>query len=128
MTIENVLCISLVVLIVLIEILVFMVILTKCILIPYKRKTANMDINELYQALEIFVTNEIKLYEENVFDSRNQIVTNQNYDNFYKDLCIRITESLSDDFYNRFAYYMNKENLVKLICRMVSVYLQKKIE
>ena len=117
MTIENVLCISLVVLIVLIEILVFMVILTKCILIPYKRKTANMDINELYQALEIFVTNEI-----------NQIVTNQNYDNFYKDLCIRITESLSDDFYNRFAYYMNKENLVKLICRMVSVYLQKKIE
>lgn len=120
--------IAILVAVILAEILLFSLILTRKILIPYKRKTANMDIEELYQTLELFISNEIKLYEENIFDSRKQIVDNRNFENYYKDLCIRITENLSDDFYDRFSYYMDKDNLIKLICRTVSVYLQKKVE
>ena len=106
------------------EIYVFMVILTKKVLIPYKRHTADLSMPELLTALNAVIENQIAIYEKSIFEGGSKsIASNTQFDNYYKDLCQRIVDDLAPEFFDRMSFFMKKEAVIALICRTVKTYL-----
>lgn len=94
------------------------------ILIPYKRSTADLSMPELLTALNAVIENQTAIYEKSIFEGGNKpIASNTQFDNYYKDLCKRILDDLSPEFFDRMSFFMKKEAVVALICRTVKVYL-----
>ena len=79
------------------------------VLVPYKYKTFNLSTEELFQSLDIVVKNEIDMFEKSVFENGGKLLNNQTFDNYYKEICTRIVEDLSEEFLNIFEYYMNRK-------------------
>lgn len=98
------------------------------IYVNYKKKTSYISVEELFTILQLFINNEIDIYERNVFATRGEIVSNANFDNVYQDLCNRICANFTDDFYEKFSNFISREAMVKTICHMVQVYLTEKIK
>lgn len=97
------------------------------IFLPYKKKSNIAPIEDLYQTLAIIISNEITLYERSIFENGGKIVTNATFDNYYRDICQRIHDSLSDELMNQFSFYLTKDAVYKIISRTVKNYLTEKI-
>lgn len=97
------------------------------VLVPYKYKTFNLSTEELFQSLDIVVKNEIDMFEKSVFENGGKLLNNQTFDNYYKEICTRIVEDLSEEFLNKFEYYMDRKSLIRFITRLVRSYLSEKI-
>lgn len=97
------------------------------VLVPYKYKTFNLSTEELFQSLDIVVKNEIDIFEKSVFENGGKLLNNQTFDNYYKEICTRIIEDLSEEFLNKFEYYMDRKSLIRFITRLVRSYLSEKI-
>ena len=97
------------------------------LLIPYKYKTFNLSVDELFESLDIIIKNEIELFEKSIFENSGKILNNQTFDNYYKEICGRIVEDISDEFFEKFKYYMDEESLIRFITRIVKLYLSEKI-
>ena len=114
--------------VVLSEVYLFVKILTKKIIIPYKRYTADLSMTELLTALNAVIENQIAIYEKSIFEGgAKSIASNTQFDNYYKDLCQRIVDDLSPDFFERMSFFMKKEAVIALICRTVKTYLSDHI-
>ena len=98
------------------------------IYVNYKKKTSYISVEELFTILQLFINNEIDIYERNVFATRGEIVSNANFDNIYQDLCNRICANFTDEFYEKFSNFISREAMVKMICHMVQVDLTEKIK
>lgn len=108
-------------------ILILAHIFLKYIFLPYKKKANIAPIEDLYQTLAIIISNEITLYERSIFENGGKIVTNATFDNYYRDICQRIHDSLSDELMNQFSFYLTKDAVYKIISRTVKNYLTEKI-
>ena len=97
------------------------------VLVPYKYKTFNLSTEELFQSLDIVVKNEIDMFEKSGFENGGKLLNNQTFDNYYKEICTRIVEDLSEEFLNKFEYYMDRKSLIRFITRLVRSYLSEKI-
>lgn len=97
------------------------------VLVPYKYKTFNLSTEELFRSLDIVVKNEIDIFEKSVFENGGKLLNNQTFDNYYKEICTRIVEDLSEEFLNKFEYYMDRKSLIRFITRLVRSYLSEKI-
>ena len=85
------------------------------IYVNYKKKTSYISVEELFTILQLFINNEIDIYERNVFATRGEIVSNANFDNVYKDLCNRICANFTDEFYEKFSNIISREEMLKKI-------------
>ena len=94
----------------------------------YKKRTSYISVDELFTILQLFINNEIDIYERNVFATRGEVVSNSNFDNYYKDICERICSNFTDEFYDKFSNFISKDAMIKTICHMVQVYLTEKIK
>ena len=99
----------------------------KKIMPAYQRSVANLTVNELLLSLNTIIENEISVYERSLFEGGGKVVSNAQFDNYYKDITARIINSLSEDFFTRMSFFMKKEAVVSLICRTVKIYLSEKI-
>lgn len=99
----------------------------KKVLIPYKYKTAHTSVEELYEMLGLLIQNEIELYERSIFENGGSFLNNQTFDNYYKDICRKIGEDISPDFYEKFSSCMNEAAVKRFIARTVRAYLEEKI-
>lgn len=99
----------------------------KYIYLSYKKKSTVAPVEDLYQTLAIIISNEISLYERSIFEHGGKIVTNATFDNYYRDICQRIHDSLSEELMTQFSFYLTKEAVYKIISRTVKNYLQEKI-
>ena len=102
-------------------------IMTK-VMIPYKRYTADLSMTELLTALNSVIENQITIYNKSVFEGgKKKIASNTQFENYYKDLCNRILDDLSPEFFERMSFFMKKEAVVALICRTVKEYLSENV-
>lgn len=99
----------------------------KHIYLTYKKRSQNVNVEDLYQTLAIIISNEISLYERSIFENGGKIVTNATFDNYYRDICQRIHDSLSDELMYQFSFYLTKEAVYKIVSRTVKNYLTEKI-
>ena len=113
--------------ILLIEVAVLVTIFVKKVLIPYKYKTAHLSVDDLYAMLGLIIQNEIDLYERSIFENGGNFLNNQTFENYYKDICRKIGEDISPDFYEKFGVCMNEEAVKRFIAGTVRAYLEEKI-
>lgn len=97
------------------------------IYLPFKKQSTVAPLEDLYQTLALIISNEISLYERSIFENGGKIVTNATFDNYYKDICQRVYDSLSDQLMTQFSFYLTKEAVYKIVSRTVKNYLTEKI-
>ena len=115
------------IIVVLIVISILAAIFVNKVLIPCKYKTAHLTVEELYSMLGLLIQNEINLYEKSVFENGGNFLNNQTFDNYYKDICRKIGEDISPEFYKKFGSCMNEAAVKRFIARTVRAYLEDKI-
>ena len=111
----------------LVTLFVLAFVFVKKVITPYKIKTSHMSVEELYEMLGLLIQNEISLYERSIFESGGQFLNNQTFDNYYKDICRKIGEEISPDFYEKLSPCMHEEAVQRFIARTVRAYLEEKI-
>lgn len=97
------------------------------IMIKYRNKLVKLSIEELFEAVNIIVRNEISLYERNVFMNNGKIISNASYKNYYEDILKNVYDALSPDIISRIEFYINKKSLYTMISREIEVYLNSKV-
>ena len=127
MSIINICVVFAGIIVVLIVLTILAAIFVDKVLIPYKYKTAHLTVDELYSSLALLIQNEIDLYERSVFENGGNFLNNQTFDNYYKDICRKIGEDISPDFYLKFGSCMNETAVKRFIARTVRAYLEEKI-
>jgi hypothetical protein len=128
MDIISALIILLIITIVILEVVIAIWFVTSKILKPYKRYTADLSMPELLTALNAVIENQITLYTKSIFEGgQKKIVSNVQFENYYRDLCNRILDDLSPEFFERMSFFMKKEAVVALVCRIVKDYLSSEV-
>ena len=128
MDIITALVILLIITIVILEVVIAIWFVTSKILKPYKRYTADLSMPELLTALNAVIENQITLYTKSIFEGgQKKIVSNVQFENYYRDLCNRILDDLSPEFFERMSFFMKKEAVVALVCRIVKDYLSSEV-
>ena len=127
MSIINICVVFAGIIVVLIVISILAAVFINKVLIPYKYKTAHLTVEELYSMLGLLIQNEINLYEKSVFENGGNFLNNQTFDNYYKDICRKIGEDISPEFYKKFDSCMNEAAVKRFIARTVRAYLEDKI-
>lgn len=131
MQINLIIEVSIITAIILIMAFVFIFCIYKFIILKYRsiktKLSMHLTVEELLDAISIVVTNEISMYERNLFDNKGKILSNATYDNYYKDIMQNISDALSPEIIERLEFYITRESLYRLISREVQVYLNEKI-
>ena len=126
MTITTLLVGFLLITIIILEVIISIRYIVLKVLIPYKRYTADLSMPELLTALNAIIENQITLYNKSIFEGgQKKIASNAQFENYYRDLCDRILNDLSPEFFERMSFFMKKEAVVALICRTVKEYLSE---
>lgn len=84
------------------------------------------DYANLLSILASQVQSELDTYDKDIFTDKGSI-TNNNFDNYYKDLTTRIINNISDDLINSLTQYYTIEAIYRMIGRSVRDYLLTKI-
>lgn len=96
------------------------------ILPEYKIKVSPVSFQELLVALNAAIQTELDLWERNVFENKGAI-TNSNFENYYNEISIQITKSLSPTFYLNIGKYISEDAVISIIGRKTREYLTSKI-
>lgn len=84
------------------------------------------DYANLLSILASQVQSELDTYDKDIFTDKGSI-TNNNFDNYYKDLTTRIINNISDDLINSLTQYYTIDAIYRMIGRSVRDYLLTKI-
>lgn len=98
------------------------------IYLPYKHRSVHLSAKELFETLQVILTNEIRLYENSIFDKKDMVLSNSTFENYYNDICGHVVDSISPDFMYRIKFYITEEEVVSIICKNVKAYLLDKLE
>lgn len=100
----------------------------KYILLPYRRRSHQLSIDELFTILQFYISTEIELYENDIFNGmENGILTNAQFENFYNDIVQNTVNSIPSTFIDKFDGSITEEYIVSIIARNTKIYLQSKI-
>lgn len=72
------------------------------------------------------VQTELDTYDKDIFENKGSI-TNNNFDQYYKDLNSRIIQNISQDMITALKRYYTEEAIYRFIARSVRDYLISKI-
>jgi hypothetical protein len=111
---------------------IFVLILVLVSLIYSLRNTRRNPLNELsfeelFQIVNIIISNEVSLYERNVFNNGGKILSRESYDNYYKDILENVFNSFSDNLVSSITVYIDKDSFYSMVSREIMVYLNNKI-
>lgn len=93
--------------------------------IPSKRNSI-LSFESSLTVLQVIIETELNAYETDIFSTIGNI-TNQNFENYYKDITSKIIDNLSPDFIKNITLYISEDALYKIIARSVKKYLTEKI-
>ena len=93
--------------------------------IPSKRNSM-LSFESSLTVLQVIIETELNAYETDIFSTIGNI-TNQNFENYYKDITSKIIDNLSPDFIKNITLYISEDALYKIIARLVKKYLTEKI-
>lgn len=88
---------------------------------------SELSFEELFQIVNVIISNEVSLYERNVFNNGGKILSRENYDNYYKDILENVFSTFSDNLVNSITVYISKDSFYTMVSREIMVYLNNKI-
>lgn len=87
----------------------------------------DLSFEQLFEIVNVITSNEISLYERNIFDNGGKILNKATYDTYYKDIFKNVLDALSDELVANITMYLNKESFYSMISREIMVYLNSKV-
>lgn len=106
-------------------------IITICFVYKLRHKRVNplndLSFEQLFQIVNLIISNEVSLYERNIFNNGGKILDKASYDNYYRDIMENVYKSFSDDLVNSITVYIDKESFYSMVSREIMVYLNNKI-
>lgn len=103
-------------------------ILTNYILLPYKHKSYHVPPEQLFNFLKLIIDNEITMFDRRMFGTKRAGISNSDYENYYKELCTIILNSLSEGYTYKMSFLLSEEHLASIVSTTVHEYLVTKIE
>ena len=92
-----------------------------------RNRVNELSFEELFEIVNIIISNEISLYERNIFNNKGKILDKASYDNYYKDILQNVYNALSDEIVNSVTVYLDRESFYTMISREIQIYLNSKI-
>ena len=112
-------------------IIFILTIITICFVYKLHHKRVNplndLSFEQLFQIVNLIISNEVSLYERNIFNNGGKILDKASYDNYYRDIMENVYKSFSDDLVNSITVYIDKESFYSMVSREIMVYLNNKI-
>lgn len=106
-------------------------IVTICFVYKLRHKRVNpldnLSFEQLFQIVNLIISNEVSLYERNIFDNGGKIFDKASYDNYYRDIMENVYKSFSDDLVDSITVYIDKNTFYSMVSREIMVYLNNKI-
>ena len=117
----------------LIIIFVIFILLLVLIALIYKLRNTRKDplselsFEQLFEIANLIISNEVSLYERNIFNNGGKVLDKATYDNYYKDIMENVFKSFSDGLVTNITKYIDKESFYSMVSREIMVYLNNKI-
>lgn len=117
----------------LIIIFVIFILLIVLIALIYKLRNTRKDplselsFEQLFEIVNLIISNEVSLYERNIFNNGGKVLDKATYDNYYKDIMENVFKSFSDGLVTNITKYIDKESFYSMVSREIMVYLNNKI-
>lgn len=92
-----------------------------------KKPLEELNFEQLFEIVNLIISNEVSLYERNIFDNGGKIFDKASYDNYYRDIMENVYKSFSTDLVNSITRYIDKESFYSMVSREIMVYLNNKI-
>ena len=93
----------------------------------YNNRLDNLTFEQLFEIVNVIISNEISLYERNIFDNGGKILDKSTYDTYYKDIFKNVLDALSDELVSNITKYLKKDSFYSMISREIMVYLNGKV-
>lgn len=93
----------------------------------YNSRLDNLTFEQLFEIVNVIISNEISLYERNIFDNGGKILDKSTYDTYYKDIFKNVLDALSDELVSNITKYLKKDSFYSMISREIMVYLNGKV-
>lgn len=93
----------------------------------YNSRLDNLTFEQLFEIVNVIISNEISLYERNIFNNGGKILDKSTYDTYYKDIFKNVLDALSDELVSNITKYLKKDSFYSMISREIMVYLNGKV-
>ena len=93
----------------------------------YNSRLDNLTFEQLFEIVNVIISNEISLYERNIFDNGGKILDKSTYDTYYKDIFKNVLDAPSDELVSNITKYLKKDSFYSMISREIMVYLNGKV-
>lgn len=116
-------------------IIIFVIFILLIVLIAFIYKLRNtrkdplseLSFEQLFEIVNLIISNEVSLYERNIFNNGGKVLDKATYDNYYKDIMENVFKSFSDGLVTNITKYIDKESFYSMVSREIMVYLNNKI-
>ena len=110
---------------------------TLCVLVAFftiyksinqnKSKLSQLSFEQLFEIVNLIISNEVSLYERNIFNNGGKILDKATYDNYYRDIMENVYKAFSTELVTNITMYIDKESFYSMVSREIMVYLNNKI-
>jgi hypothetical protein len=117
--------------------IVLVILITLCVLIAFftiyksinqnKTKLSQLTFEQLFEIVNLIISNEVSLYERNIFNNGGKILDKATYDNYYRDIMENVYKAFSTELVANITLYIDKESFYSMVSREIMVYLNNKI-
>ena len=116
---------------------ILIILTTLCVLVAFftiyksinqnKSKLSQLSFEQLFEIVNIIISNEVSLYERNIFNNGGKILDKATYDNYYRDIMENVYKAFSTELVTNITLYIDKESFYSMVSREIMVYLNNKI-
>lgn len=117
--------------------IVLVILITLCVLIAFftiyksinqnKTRLSQLTFEQLFEIVNLIISNEVSLYERNIFNNGGKILDKATYDNYYRDIMENVYKAFSTELVANITLYIDKESFYSMVSREIMVYLNNKI-
>lgn len=116
---------------------ILIILTTLCVLVAFftiyksinqnKSKLSQLSFEQLFEIVNLIISNEVSLYERNIFNNGGKILDKATYDNYYRDIMENVYKAFSTELVTNITMYIDKESFYSMVSREIMVYLNNKI-
>lgn len=117
--------------------IVLVLLITMCVLVTFfvifksirqsKTKLGSLSFEQLFEIVNLIISNEVSLYERNIFNNGGKILDKATYDNYYKDIMENVFKAFSEELVSSITAYIDKDSFYSMVSREIMVYLNNKV-
>lgn len=96
--------------------------------VPMKYKTMNLTTEELFNEFALIIQHVCDMYDRDIFENKGRLIVNdKDFEIYFREICNRVNKAIPEEFYDKFAYYMDPRTAKEFAVQFIRAYLEKQI-